>query len=195
MKINCKNILKSEKQKKFIIIHLYGTHAFYSSRYPEEYNFFKNNPKTIFLNEKSKELINTYDNAVRYNDFIISEIINETKKTNSKSFVLFLSDHGEEVFDEENFAGHSDLKLTKTMFDIPFVLWRSKKFIDDDKKTYDLDKKHSAEDLIYTLSDLSNIKFKEFDSTRSLFNKNYIERNRIISKKMIYEKTYYDKKD
>lgn len=185
-----REILKYKTKKQFIIIHLYGTHSRYSKRYPEGYNFFKEDPITKFKSEKSIELINSYDNAVRYNDFIVSEIINETKKINAKSYVIYFSDHGEEVYDNNNFAGHSHLKKTKTMFDIPFILWRSEKFKYDDKFTYDVKRKYSTEDLIYSLGELSNIKFKELDSTRSIFNKYYIERKRYIAKNEIYENVY-----
>ena len=37
-----------------------------------------------------------------------------------------------------------------------------------------------TDDLIYSLADLSNIKFEEFEDKRSLFNKKFEVRKRII---------------
>lgn len=184
-----KKILEKDIKKKFIVIHLYGTHSRYSKRYPVNFDFFKDEPQTLFLSEKSKEMINSYDNAVRYNDFIVSEIINLTRTKNSKSFVLYFSDHGEEMYDNEDFAGHTDANFTKLMLEIPFLLWRSDKY-ENSNLVYNTKRKYSTEDLIYSLSDLANIKFKEFDSTRSIFNKHFIERKRTVPNGKIYEDIY-----
>lgn len=181
-------ILKQENKKKFIIIHLMGTHGAYSDRYPNSFQHFKTKPVTQFNHSKAHETINEYDNANLYNDFVVNKIIEEIKMTNSKSFALYFSDHGEDVYETIDIACHTESKGTKPMYDIPFILWRSNKFKSDDNKfKFDISRKYSSENLLYTLSELSGVSFKEFEASKSLVNKNFVERERPILNKIDYD--------
>jgi len=186
-----KRILKQTDNRKFIVIHLMGTHGDYSDRYPEEFNVFYSKPITKFKHKKAYETINAYDNAVLYNDHILSEIIKEIKTENSKSYVLYFSDHGEDVYENLNVACHTENKGTKPMYDIPFILWRSKKFKEDKNEfVFDVSRKYSSENLLYTLSDLSSVNFKEFISEKSIFNKHYEPEDRIILNNKLYDDVF-----
>ncbi|WP_052252131.1 sulfatase-like hydrolase/transferase [Kaistella solincola] len=191
-----KKILNQKSAKKFIVIHLMGSHGEYENRYPPTFQKFDSKPRTSFEVARAFKLINTYDNSVLYNDFIVNEIIREVKAINAKSYVLYLSDHGEEVYQTMALKGHTETIGTKPMFDIPFILWRSKKFkLEEEKFVYDTNRKYISEDLIYTLSDLSSLTWKEFDSTKSLVNKNFVSRKRIVSRKNIdYDAFFHHKK-
>lgn len=189
------NVLKQKFSKKLIIIHLMGTHGKYSDRYPISFQKFSNTPKTKFNHKKAFNSINSYDNAILYNDFVISKIIEDTKQSNLNSFVLYFSDHGEDVYETIDIACHTETKGTKPMYDIPFVLWRSEKFKQNKNEfIFDVNRKLSTENLIYTLSDLSNIKFKEFDPTKSIINKKFIQRERILSNNIDYDIFFNSKK-
>ncbi|MFY0603117.1 MAG: sulfatase-like hydrolase/transferase [Flavobacteriaceae bacterium] len=190
-----KNILKQKARKKFIVIHLMGTHGAYNKRYPVSFQKFDKNPTTKFMHEKAYETINTYDNAILYNDFIVSKIIEEVKLTRSKSYALYFSDHGEDVYETMNMACHTETKGSKPMYDIPFILWSSEKFkLDNHKFIFDTNRKYSTENLLYTLSDLSSITFKEFDATKSVVNKNFIPKNRFILNHIDYDVFFNHKK-
>lgn len=99
-----------------------GTHHHYENRYPDAFNIFKDEPQTKFKSRDNFEKINHYDNAVSYNDYIVSEVISKVNRTNLKSFVLYFSDHGEEVFDDIDMSGHNEDVYSKNMYDVPFVL-------------------------------------------------------------------------
>ncbi|MBI4652506.1 sulfatase-like hydrolase/transferase [Candidatus Desantisbacteria bacterium] len=177
-------IFSDKYEKKFIIIHLLGMHASYSKRYPGDYAVFNENRKehTDIQNEK----INTYDNAVLYNDYIVSEIIKMVKKQDSSSFVLYLSDHGEDVFDEADFAGHSDGHLTRYMLEIPFVLWVSEKYKNFNKDKVEqfkdlLSRSYMTDDVMHTIFDLCNIDCKSYNPEKSIISKNFISKKRIIN--------------
>lgn len=53
----------------FIIIHLMGNHLSYDDRYPEAFNKFSRGDKTI----------DTYDNSILYNDFVLRSIYEKVK--------------------------------------------------------------------------------------------------------------------
>lgn len=168
------NVLASKSKKKLILIHLMGTHLNYAERYPQNYAFFKDQiPKTKFKHTKAYQTINEYDNAIRYNDFIINSIINEVEKENTKSYVLYFSDHGEDVYETINEACHTETKGTDPMYQIPFILWLSPKYkLDAHKYTWDTNRAYNNRDLFHTISDLSNINFKQFEPCKSIVNHN-----------------------
>ncbi|WP_435414158.1 sulfatase-like hydrolase/transferase [Polaribacter aestuariivivens] len=186
-----KKILKEKGEKKFIVLHLMGAHALYKSRYPVSYEIFKDTPITKFKHQKALKKINEYDNAVLYNDFVVNNFIQELKKTNSKSYLLYLSDHGEDVYETLNNAVHSLEIGSKPMHDIPFLIWKSKKYNAESKNfIWDKNRKYSTENLIYTIADLSQIDFTEFNPEKSIVNPKFKEVKRIISNNRIYEDVF-----
>jgi heptose-I-phosphate ethanolaminephosphotransferase len=166
-------ILKDQKSKKIIFMHLMGTHAKYAFRYPESYGFYPTN-----LDDEKQNTVNHYDNAVMYNDYIIRNIIEKLRLLNMPSSLTFFSDHGEEVYDEIDFVGHpANGMFTLNLVEIPFLIWSNPKidFFNNLKK-----RKFILNDLSHSLADLYQIQSNEIDTTRSLFHKSYIERPRVV---------------
>ena len=168
-------ILNDSEQKKFVVLHLIGTHRAYHYRYPESYNYFHGRrglPVWIRSRRHASDY-NEYDNAVRYNDYIVSTIIQKFKESKNNGFLIYFSDHGEEVYDNPQrlFAGRNEAAPTSQMYTVPFIIWRSDSWkINNqfnDAETI-LHRAYSLSDFIYTWSDLAGISFKEFDSSRSI---------------------------
>ena len=167
--------------KKVVFLHMIGAHFYYEKRYPSEFNYFKGKPNTKFYRDDVYETINTYDNAVRYTDSVLSEVINMVRKQNNDSFVFFFSDHGQEVYDEIDFFGQTiDEMVTKNMYEIPMILWMSDSYKLKNKIALNVNKKYMADDVIHSIADLCNVTSSEIDSTRSIFNEYFRERKRII---------------
>lgn len=173
-------VVNNKIKRKVIFLHLMGTHHHYENRYPKAFKKFIDTPKTKFKSQENFEKINHYDNAVLYNDFLISNVIKTIDSLNTISFVMYFSDHGEEMFDSINMAGHNEDIYSKKMFEIPFFLWRSQKHKQEKKVDFIENRKYMIDDLFFSLSDLLNIEAKEVDFTRSIFNNNFKERKRII---------------
>ncbi|WP_336129199.1 sulfatase-like hydrolase/transferase [Mesoflavibacter sp. CH_XMU1422-2] len=189
-----KKVLNNKEEKKLIFIHLMGTHGLYEYRYPNSFNQFTNRPKHIKINttDKAIKLINEYDNAVSYNDYIVRSIIDQIKALEDKSFVVYFSDHGDELYDTIDFVGHNEYLATKPMYEIPFIVWISDKYKKEYKdsfefKTY-LKRKYILEDFIQSFSDLTKIKNNKFDSTKSIFSPNFKLKKRLIKKNIDYDK-------
>ncbi|EJM49642.1 putative membrane-associated, metal-dependent hydrolase, partial [Pseudomonas sp. GM33] len=117
--------------RKLIVVHLLGTHMSYQYRYPSTFDKFQDrNGVPAGVRDDQVPTYNSYDNAVLYNDFVVSSLIKDYAKTDPNGFLLYLSDHGEDVFDS---AGHSTLgrnenKPTAPMYTIPFMAWASPKW-------------------------------------------------------------------
>lgn len=168
-------------EKKVVFLHMIGAHINYEKRYPDGFNYFKGIPNSIFKKKTAYKTINAYDNVIRYNDYILNEIINVTKKQEATSFVLFFSDHGQEVYDEIDFFGQSvDQMVTKAMYRIPMFLWQSENYRKINSIQNEINKRYMTDDMIHTIADLCHVKSDEIDSTRSIFNSSYKERKRII---------------
>jgi len=188
-------ILKEKQRKKFIIIHLLGTHTQYKNRYPDKFNQFQDNPPTIFPSEEAFSTINEYDNAILYNDYILGEIIGLLKKNTNKTektFALYFSDHGEDVFEVVNFTGHSEVIGTKPMFQIPFIFWSNNKKELDKLKPYS-NRRYMTDDLIYSIVDLANITFLGYTPEKSIFNDSLARRSRVVRDNIDFDEYFIDK--
>lgn len=189
-----RNALIDTAFKKMIIIHLLGAHAEYEKRYPSEFGIFTDKPQANYKNQDAYKIINDYDNAIAYNDYIIRHIIEETRKIAVNAYVLYFSDHGEDVFVTKNMAFHSESEGTKPMYDIPFFIWLS----DDYKKNisknlvFDTGRKYMTDDLFYSIANISNVMFDEYDPARSIFDEEFKPRTRRIYNNFDYDILFFE---
>ena len=177
---------------KVVFLHLLGCHTQYNKRYPNDFALFEDK------GDKRTRNINTYDNAVYYNDFIVDSVFSMLK-TYSLSHpeirvsALYFSDHGENVYDEGDYCGHnySD-KIPNANVEIPFVLWLSpsqKEYLDAHNYpvTSQLHTPYMIDDLFHTIIDLCGIAIPCFDKTRSFINPDFNStRPRILEDGNVY---------
>ncbi len=188
-----RKVLEEKAEKKFIVLHLMGAHADYSKRYPPAYNHF-NGTDDIPVRDKpflagnawKLARVNEYDNAVRYNDMIVSEIIAMVKERTSYSYVLYFPDHGEEVYDSRSYFSHQEEDATAFMFEIPFIAWFSGDYRKANQNRIDsfsayLDRKYQTDDVIHSLIDLSSLRLDRYDARKSIFSAQFREEKRWMS--------------
>ncbi|NCO62749.1 MAG: sulfatase-like hydrolase/transferase [Flavobacteriales bacterium] len=181
-------VLNSKEANKFLFIHLQGTHIYYKNRYPESYNVFRNKIDNDLIVEASDyDILNEYDNAILYNDFVVNTIINKIQSEKKESFVLYFSDHGEEVFNTKKFVGHNDDVGTLPMYEIPFILWQSEKYKQKNQIEIELRRSYMLDDLFHSIANLCRIKSEYVDSKRSIFNRSFKKRKRILLKNRNYD--------
>ena len=176
---------------KMIFLHLSGTHLGYKERYPNSFEYFKDIPKTMFKHSKAYQLINEYDNSIRYNDYIVNELLEKLKSKNTSSYFLYFSDHGDDVFDDQNTAGHSEYIGTNGMFEIPYITWLSPEFKNKPKFHFEISKienrKYLLDDFIHAFADLSQFHFDGLDKTKSIYNSTFVEKPRLIKDTIDYD--------
>lgn len=169
-----KAVLADPAQKKFIIVHLLGTHIKYKFRYPENQGKFdgKTDHVPTGLSDDELETYNDYDNANLYNDYVVASLIKDYKATDPNGFLLYFSDHGEEVYDTppHKTQGRNEDSPTRHMYTVPFLLWTSEKWQAAHPRDFsqDLDRKYSSSELIHTWSDLAGLTYDGYDPTRSI---------------------------
>ena len=175
-------------KNKIIFIHPMGNHHAYNCRYPDEFEYFdhlqQNDLEDLgFRDEEAKTTIDEYDNSILFGDFIFSSILDQLKSLNStSSFLLFFSDHGEEVYDTRSARGHFISNVYPCQARIPFVLWRSEAYQEIMPDiVIDTERPHSVEHVIYSLSTLSGLKYEEYLPEKSIFTPEYtIPEKRIV---------------
>lgn len=169
-----KEVMADPAPKKLIIVHLLGTHIKYEYRYPEKWGKFdgKTDNLPTGLSQEQQDEYNAYDNANLYNDHVVASLINEYKATDPNGFLLYFSDHGEEVYDTppHNIQGRNELAPTRHMYTVPFMLWTSEKWQAAHPRDFsqDVNRKYSSSELIHTWSDLAGLSYDGYDATRSI---------------------------
>ncbi|ELW9443209.1 phosphoethanolamine transferase CptA [Pluralibacter gergoviae] len=181
-----KEVMADPAPKKFIVVHLLGTHIKYKYRYPENWGKFDGKMDTVpsNLSDDQREDYNDYDNANRYNDHVVASLINSYRATDPNGFLLYFSDHGEEVYDTppHQTQGRNEGNPTRHMYTVPFLLWTSDKWQSAHPRDFsqDVDRKYSSAELIHTWSDLAGLSYDGYDPTRSITSPQFKETTRWI---------------
>ena len=128
-------------RKLFVVLHSYGSHFNYQERYPRSFAYFKPDSRSEAKPENRRDLLNAYDNTIRYTDYILHGIIERLQKWEGvqtktdgvydqpTSAMLYTSDHGENIFDDDRHLFlHAAPKASDYELHVPFVIWTSEGF-------------------------------------------------------------------
>lgn len=125
-------------RKLFVVLHSYGSHFNYQERYPRSFAYFKPDSRSEAKPENRRDLLNAYDNTIRYTDYILHGIIERLQKWEGiqtktdgvydqpTSAMLYTSDHGENIFDDDRHLFlHAAPKASDYELHVPFIIWTS----------------------------------------------------------------------
>uniref|UniRef100_UPI004027EECE sulfatase-like hydrolase/transferase n=1 Tax=Prevotella sp. TaxID=59823 RepID=UPI004027EECE len=128
-------------RKLFVVLHSYGSHFNYQERYPRSFAYFKPDSRSEAKPENRRDLLNAYDNTIRYTDYILHGIIERLQKwegiqtktdgvySQPISAMLYTSDHGENIFDDDRHLFlHAAPKASDYELHVPFIIWTSEGF-------------------------------------------------------------------
>lgn len=128
-------------RKLFVVLHTYGSHFNYQERYPRSFAYFKPDSRSEAKSENRRDLLNAYDNTIRYTDYILHGIIERLQKWEGiqtktdgvydqpTSAMLYTSDHGENIFDDDRHLFlHAAPKASDYELHVPFIIWTSEGF-------------------------------------------------------------------
>lgn len=128
-------------RKLFVVLHSYGSHFNYQERYPRSFAYFKSDSRSEAKPENRRDLLNAYDNTIRYTDYILHGIIERLQKWEGvqtktdgvydqpTSAMLYTSDHGENIFDDDRHLFlHAAPKASDYELHVPFIIWTSEGF-------------------------------------------------------------------
>lgn len=190
--------VKRKPGSTLTVFHLMGQHTAPIWRYPE------NDENAIYtadsiqrndLNDYQRQYIAEYDNATRYNDHVIGSIIQYYRQRNA--VILYLSDHGDEVYDYRNVVGrtHEPVKqkqALKYQYEIPMVLWCSDQFIQRHPNTMQnirraILRPFSSDNVPQLLMGLSNIHSSFYEPKKDVLSNQYHCGKRIVQNTTDYD--------
>jgi KDO II ethanolaminephosphotransferase len=124
-----KRSLAERKQGRLLVVlHLLGSHAVYSERYPRAWAHFRPECKGAAYACPPLDVVNSYDNSIRYTDHVLAEAIEMLRAENA--ILFFTSDHGESL-GELGVYGHGwpTSLAPKEQMKVPLAIWASPQFI------------------------------------------------------------------
>ena len=167
------SILQDTAARKAVFLHLIGNHFPYERRYPQSFAYFTDDdicsPFVAQLSDKQKAVINAYDDAVRYNDWFVDSVLHILNDQAGSCAMLYFSDHGEEVFDNDLYAGRSFNHITNGLYEIPCLFWQNDTYAGSHPLSIQPDKPYCTGNMIHTLLDLFAVSYLQKDTCRSLF--------------------------
>ena len=153
---------------RFIVLHTMGNHWDYRYRYPESFETWQPSLRILrgynISDPRIKDpMVNAYDNATLYTDHILAEIITLLKDSPRPGVMVFMSDHGENLFDDARLiSGHAH----DTSWDlrVPLIFWATPSYRERFPETWRQVIDHreapvSADNLFYSLAELGQIEF------------------------------------
>ncbi|MBO5052691.1 MAG: sulfatase-like hydrolase/transferase [Muribaculaceae bacterium] len=175
-----KIIATSPSHKIFVVLHAYGSHFEYRKRYTPDMAYFTPEHNSQASADNRQELINAYDNTIRYTDMFINEVIKTLEETGEVASVIYVSDHGEDIFDDERKRFlHSSPVPTANQIHVPMLVWTSDKFNEMFPERTAALKANKSKDvsssisLFHTVIDMAGIKTPFYDNSKSLMSPGY----------------------
>ena len=184
-----------QEAKKLVMFHLLGQHVSFQHRYPEAFERFNEDSLAFrqesWLTEDMREEIAHYDNAALYNDYVMQQIIGLYDEENT--VVVFLSDHGEEVYDYRDNLGRNDWSIgndpqqvIRWQYMVPFLVWCSDKYEASHPETVSqlsqaVNRPAMLDNVCQLLFHLSGIKTRWYHSERDILSPDYHCPKRLIN--------------
>ncbi|WP_317984044.1 phosphoethanolamine transferase [Affinibrenneria salicis] len=126
---NIESKIPDDNKDKLLVFHLIGSHGpAYYQRYPQRFrHFLPACERNDIQNCSRQELLNTYDNTLRYTDYVVDAYIKKLKSyANYNVALLYVSDHGESLGEQGIYLHGSPYKIApEGQTHVPLLLWLS----------------------------------------------------------------------
>ena len=110
--------------RNLYILHTIGSHWYYNNHVPQMQYFFR--PVTgnrLVVNNSIEQIVNSYDNTIRYMDSIVDAVI--ARFVDKKAVVLYQADHSEALGEDGEFLHANETEYAKHP---ACVIWYSDKY-------------------------------------------------------------------
>jgi lipid A ethanolaminephosphotransferase len=112
-----------------VVLHQMGNHGpAYYKRTPADMKVYQPECRSTVLQDcRAQEIVNAYDNAVRYTDHLLAQTVRWLKSQPRPSAMLYVSDHGESLGEKGLYLhGMPHMMAPKEQTHVPMVMWLSK---------------------------------------------------------------------
>ena len=175
-----KGILEKGRKKEFIVLHTYGSHFKYNERYPRNMAHFQPDYKSQAKYENRQQLVNAYDNTIRFTDKFLYELSSILSSSACQSAWLYTSDHGENIYDDNrNKFLHASPNPSEYELRVPLLAWTSASYSSAYPDIISALRSNSGKcvstsiSFFHTMLEMGGIKTKNLDLTKSLADREY----------------------
>jgi lipid A ethanolaminephosphotransferase len=112
-----------------VVLHQMGNHGpAYYKRTPADMKLYQPECRTNVLQDcPAQDIVNAYDNAVRYTDHFLGETVRWLKTQKRPTAMLYVSDHGESLGEKGLYLhGMPYMMAPQEQTHVPMALWMSK---------------------------------------------------------------------
>ncbi len=116
------------RHDELLVLHTVGSHGpAYFHRYPDSMRYFTPDCRREDVqNCTQQEVVNAYDNTVRYLDQFLNTVIEHEAATGANSIVLYVSDHGESLGENGTYLhGLPNVLAPEAQRHVPMLVWTS----------------------------------------------------------------------
>jgi len=162
-----------------IVMHTMGSHGpAYYERYPRDEAVFTPECRSNRPQDCSRaELVNSYDNTLRYTDHVLASLIDvlEAESATADTALLYLSDHGESLGENGLYLhGFPYMVAPSEQTHIPMVAWFSPGFAADSGLTHacltaQAEKRVGQDNLFATTLGLMDVTADVYDGREDIF--------------------------
>ena len=167
----------SQSEKLFVILHCYGSHFSYHQRYPRSEALFLPDDDVAIRADHAEELRNSYDNSIRYTDRVLTATVEYLRSlTDCTSALLYCSDHGEDLYDDERGRFlHASPTTTAYQLYVASFAWFSERY----RATWPekvataaalVDAPATTHSMYHTIADIASVEGRFCNDTVSLVN-------------------------
>lgn len=161
--------------KTLIVLHTYGSHFRYNERYPRTSAHFLPDDAMEAKPSNRESLVNAYDNTIVYTDSILDTLITLLDRQNVNAAMLYTSDHGENIFDDEKeMFLHASPRPSYHELHVPLLIWLSDGYRADYQQTDSVlranvpQRVYNSASVFHTMLDLGGISTPAYTDTLSL---------------------------
>lgn len=160
-----------------IVLHMLGSHGpAYHKRYPARFEVFGPACTTGELQRCSvEEIVNAYDNTIRYTDHVLSELVALLQRNASAidATLLYVSDHGESLGEHGLFLHGLPYAIAPAeQTHVPMLVWLSsgmRRHVDMDCLRKQSGRAYSHDNLFHSVLGLMHVQTAVYRRERDLF--------------------------
>jgi heptose-I-phosphate ethanolaminephosphotransferase len=187
-----KAALADPSPKKVIVLHLMGAHLNAGDPFPRSFAKFSDpgipagaGSGLPTRSTRTRDYVNRYDDAIRYGDSLLESVLRQLKAQSGMRLLVFLSDHGEEVGEKDEFVGHTETRGSHYMFEIPFLVWGSPEYLAARPEIARelpgaLLRPYQTDDFMHTFMDMAGVWTDGYQPEKSVVNSRFVPRRRVV---------------
>lgn len=126
-----KSLIRDNNRKKLCItLHMVGSHANYTARYDKKFS------KYPLIGSETDKLRAAYKNTIVSLQDFLNQLIRIIDVEETRSFLAFTSDHGENLREINNLIEHVTMTPTRYELRVPIIFWANANFISENNQKW-----------------------------------------------------------